>query len=199
MLRRISWILMLLALRPPGLQAQASSPGTGNDAEVGAALSARSGVTWIGSQGVPILALAGVVRLSQHLELGGEGVLLVRSVRVSPEGSPDASELRSGYGGLILRWKPAGNLPGARWGGSLLLGSGTARVRSRLVEADLASQNFLFLEPSVHLLLRQDRTVRLSADAGYRITFGADSLPGLGPGEFRAPMLSLTVQVVRDP
>lgn len=171
----------------------------GSEGEVGAAVSLRAGATWLGSRLLPVAALSGTLRLSSRLEIGGEGVIGLDAIRLSPEDSPDRSELTSGYGGVLIRWRPAGDVPGVRLGGSILLGAGTARIRSPLAEATIVSENYFVLEPRVDVLVRQDRPVRFSASAGYRIATGADDLPGIRVSELRGPALSLAVQLVRDP
>ena len=192
-------LLSLLALLLPGAVMAQTEPGIGPDADVGAALSLRGGATWLGSHVLPVASLAGTLRLTPYLELGAEGVVTPRPATISPPGSPDRLELRIGYGGVLLRWRPAGAAPGLHWGGSVHVGAGTARIRSPLADAELASENFFFLEPGLHALARQDRALRLSLDAGYRVVAGARTLPGLARDEFRGPTLTLTVQVVRDP
>jgi hypothetical protein len=199
MLPRALFQLLIIVLMAPGVASGQGTPGTGSDHEVGAAVSVRAGATWIGGRSIPIAGISGTLRLSPQFELGGEGVLTLGTARVSPGDSADRSEIRMGYGGLLVRWRPAGGLPGVRWGGSFLLGSGAARIRSPLVDADIAARSYFFIEPSVHLLLLQDRIVRISLDGGYRVTFGPDALPGVSGEEFRAPVLSLGLQWIRDP
>ncbi|MSR22101.1 MAG: hypothetical protein EXR92_00930, partial [Gemmatimonadetes bacterium] len=156
-------VLALASLFPgsallPGSALAQAGPGIGAEA-VGAALSARAGATWFGSHVLPVGSFAGTLRLSPFLELGAEGVFTLRPARISPPGSPDRTELSTGYGGLLLRWRPAGGVPGVRWGTSVQLGAGTVRIRSPLTAAELASENFYFLEPGLHLLFHQDRRV----------------------------------------
>jgi hypothetical protein len=162
-------------------------------------MSVRAGVTWLGGHALPIASLAGTLRLSSRVELGGQGVFTIRPVRISPPDSPDRPELSTGYGGLLVRWKPAGSAPGLRWGGSLHVGAGTARIRSPLADAELASENFFFFEPAIHVLFRQDHTVRGSLDAGYRVTLGARAVPWLPGSKFRGPSVGVGLQIVRDP
>lgn len=190
--------LLLLAVRPASVEAQAG-PALGEEGEVGFAISARVGVDWLGSRALPVLGIAGTLRFSQTLEVGGEGVIGLGAIRLSPESSPDRSELTSGYGGVLIRWRPAGDVPGVHWGGGVLLGAGTARIRSPLTEGFIVTENYLVLEPRVELLVRQDRTLRFSAASGYRITSGADALPGIGVAELRGFTLTAAIQFVRDP
>ncbi len=192
-------ILVLLMLLGPGYADAQTEPALGSDSRVGAAFSARSGVTWLSGRPLPTAAIAGTLRLSSTVELGGEGVFGLGAIRLSPEVSPDRSELRTGYGGVVLRWRPAGDVPGVRWGGGLLVGAGAARIQSPLADAEIFTENYFLVEPRVGLLLRQDRSVRPHAEAAYRIVLGADPLPGIRVTELRGPSLSVGVQYVRDP
>lgn len=199
--RPVALLVTLAALLAgwPGRAEGQEGPGLGGDSEVGFAVSARLGVSWLGTRGLPIAGIAGTLRFSPTLEVGGEGVIGLAAIRISPKTAPVRSELTSGYGGILIRWRPAGDVSGARWGGSMLLGAGTARIRSPLQEGFIVTENYLLVEPRVELLARQDRTLRFSATAGYRITWGAEPLPGIGVRELRGFTLSAAIQLVRDP
>ncbi len=188
--------VLLLVLGPAAAQTQ---PAVGEDGEVGATLSIRSGVTWLSNRSLPIVALAGTLRFSTTLEVGGEGVLGLGAIRLSPEGSPDESELATGYGGMLVRWRPAGDIAGLHWGGSLLVGAGATSIQSPLASATIVSENHFLIEPRFSLLVRQDHPVRFSAQGAYRIVLGADPLPGIQVTELRGPTVSLAAQYVRDP
>jgi hypothetical protein len=139
--------------------------------------------------------LTGTLRLSPTLELGGEGVVGLRSVRLAG----GESELTFGYGGALLRWRPAGDLPGLRVGGGLLAGAGTARVRSLAGGGPSTSENHYVLEPRVNASLRVHDRVRTFAALGYRIVFGTGTLPGVGITDLRGPILSVGAQLIVGP
>lgn len=191
-------ILVLLALCPRAVIAQ-TEPGSGEQEQVGAALSLRAGLSWLSGKPLPIAALAGTVRLSTTFELGGEGVVGLRSVRLSPGDTQNQTEMETGYGGILLRWRPAGDMPGIRWTGALLLGAGAARVRSPLSNTPVITENYFLLEPRLHLGVAQNRPIRFHGDAGYRIALGADPLPGISATELRGATLSLALQYVHGP
>jgi len=194
-----SVVLLLLILQAPAFVAAQALPGLGADAEVGSALEARPGVTWVGRHAIPTLALGGLLRLSHHVEVGAEALISLRPARLHRDGSPGSEELAIGQAGAVLRWRPAGDLGGIRWAGSIALGAGNARIQSSMVNETITSENFIVFEPRAHVLARQDSSVRLSLDGGYRMTVGAAPLPGLSTTALRGPSLSATVQVVRDP
>ena len=197
MTRALFLLLMLAAGTRPVLAQDA--PGIGPDAKVGGTLGLQTGVLRVGSGLLPVLGFGGSLRLSPQVELGAEVVLSLGSVALAPEPPQGSGSLKLAHSGASLRWRPAGDAPGARWGGSILFGAGTARVRSPLVVTEVAHSNFLLLEPRVHILIRQDRRFRGSVDAGYRLSLGASTLPGIPPAELRGPMVSLSLQFVRRP
>lgn len=191
-------LLVLLLTGPAAVSAQVE-PSLGEEGEVGAAVSLRAGVTWVSRRSLPILGLGGTLRLSPSVELGGEAVLGLGAVELPPEASPEGFEMENSYGGAVLRWRPAGDAAGLRWGWGMLLGAGSARIRSRRTEGPLVSENYFLVEPRVDLLARQDRALRFMAEVGYRIPLDADPLPGIQPSELRGPSVSVAVQYVRDP
>ncbi len=185
----------------PGVLAAQTGPGLGSEARVGAALSVRTGATWVDGEATPLGALGGTLRLSSQMELGGEAVATLRPTRLESEERPEVSEISLGYAGLLLRWtaeEGASSLP-FRWRTSLHLGAGRARVSSPVVDAEVTSENFFFTEPGIQLLFRQDRSVRLSLEAAYRLSTETERLPELGPEGTRGPSLSLALQLVHDP
>jgi len=197
MTRTLFLLLVLTTGAGPVLGQDA--PGLGPDAEVGGTLGLRTGVLRVGSGLLPVLGFGGGLRLSPQVELGAEVVFSLRAVALSSENSPGAGSLKLAHTGASLRWRPAGDAPGVRWGGSILFGAGTARVRSPLAATEIAHRNFLLLEPRVHILFRQHQRMRGSVDAGYRLSFGAGALPGILATELRGPTFSLSLQYVRRP
>jgi hypothetical protein len=173
-------------------------PSLGSEGEVGAAASFGLALTWIGSRPLPMYSVAAILRLTPTIELGGEGLSGLRAVNlgVGPDGE---SELTFGYGGVVLRWRPAGDLPGIRIGGSLLAGAGAARVRSVPPGGTSASENHFVLEPRVEASIRPRDRFRAFAAVGYRIAFGAEALPGVGVTDYRGPTFSMGAQLVVGP
>ena len=177
---------------PPG-------PSLGSEGEVGAAASLGLWMTWFGGRPLPMYSVEGSLRLSPTVELGGEGVVGFRAVPIESGIDGEESELTFGYGGILLRWRPAGDLPGLRVGGSLLAGAGTARVRLVPGGGAEASENHFVLEPRVVVSIRQRDRFRLFAATGYRIAFGAGTLPGVALSDLRGPTLGIGGQVVVGP
>jgi len=175
------------------------TPSLGSEGEVGAAASLGLAMTWLGGRPLPMYAVAGTLRLTPTVELGGEGVSGLRSVRLAGGLAGDPAELTFGYGGVLLRWRPAGDLPGVRIGGSLLAGAGTARVRSVPPGDTSASENHFVLEPRVNASIRAHDRLRVFSAAGYRIAFGAGALPGVGVSDLRGPTVILGAQLVVGP
>ena len=57
---------------------------------------------------------------------------------------------------------------------SHLLAASAVQIRSPLADAELASENFYFLDPGLHVFARQDRALRLRRWPG-----GFDGVRGL--------------------
>jgi len=174
-------------------------PGIGPDADVTGALAIRTGMVRVGSGLLPELGFGGSLRLSPHVELGAEVVFSLRAVAIPSHNSAAPGSLQLSHTGATLRWRPAGDAPGVRWGGSILFGAGTARVRSPPSPPEVDHKNFLLLEPRVHILFLQDRRIRGSVDGGYRLSFGATTLPGIPATELRGPTASVSLQYVPRP
>ncbi len=190
-------IAFLLAFLPGALAGQ--GPGLGPSADVGWSGSLHLGAMRAADRTLPMVALAGAFRFSPRFEMGGGGVFSPTPVRISPQGSSDRSELSLGYGGLLLRY---GAPPtGERWGvrPALLLGAGRARVTSPLIDADIASENFLLFEPSVELHLPRAPRLRPVLNLGYRMVLGAEGLPRVEASGLRGATLALSFNMVRNP
>ncbi len=202
MARALTLLLLLVTggpLVPTADLSGQSVPGLGSDNEVGAIVSLRPAGSQVADRFMPMLGLGMALRLSSSLEIGGEGFLGLRRVGVSPQNSPEQSELAMGYGGLALRYGPgdASGLDG--WRAGFLLGAGTARVRSRLVGAELDVDNFFVMEPSLEYRRGLGTILGIVVGGGYRITLGADPLPGVDSGDIQSFTLHLGLNLVRDP
>ena len=191
-------VLLVLAATPIASAGQ-SEPGLGEAERVGAALTIRAGGSWMSNEPLPVAALAGTLRLSPTFELGGEGVISLQTAKLTPGESPNRSEIGTGYGGVLLRWRPAGDVPGIRWAGGLLLGAGAARIRSPLSGSPVITENYFLIEPRIQLGAAQDRSIRFHGEAGYRIALTADPPAGIRATELRGATVSLAIQYVRDP
>ncbi len=191
--------LLLLTLCPATIHAQ--GPGLGSENRVGAAVSLRAGATWVDGGPTPIGSLSATLRLSRQFEVGGEAAMTLRPTLLDSEESSDAPELSLGYGGLLLRWTSEEGTPSPsfRWRAGLLLGAGSARLESVVLDHEVASENFLFAEPEIALLLSQDRNIRLSIEGRYRLASATARLSELGPQGVRGASLTLGVQFVHDP
>jgi hypothetical protein len=191
-------LAVLLGLSAWELHAQ-SRPSLGPDGEVGAVLSIRPTVSTAADRYVPILGLGFGLRLSPGLQVGGEGLMVLRGVRVSRDDSPDRTDLRFGYGGLSIRLRPVASPDLAGWHAGLLLGAGTARIRSSLVGAEVGTENFGVVEPILEYRIGVRENIAISLAGGYRFTPGFDPLPGVEAGKLSGTTLSLVMHLVRDP
>jgi hypothetical protein len=181
---------------PPGDSVlSARVPGLGADGWVGSVVSAGGGATLLAGSPLGLASARVQLQLSPSVRIGAEGVVSMGGVRTSPDTSPDRSEVRLGYGGLRTDIRPRGG----SWSGSLLLAAAVARVRSPLLQADLASRNFLLVEPGVHRSFGHLGPLRLGASATARLPLGSPSLPGIRSGDLFGGTLGLNLEWIRAP
>lgn len=195
---RAALLAIVLGLVAWDLSAQ-TQPALGSDGEVGAVFSLRSGVSTAADRVVPLLGMGFGLRLSSSFQLGGEGLMGLRTIRVSAEDSPDRSELTLGYGGVSLIYRFASDPGITGLHGGVLLGAGTARIRSSLADAEVGTDNFGIMEPFLEYRLRLRSPLGAAIGVGYRFTPGSDSLPGVPAGELSGPVLSIGLQLMRNP
>lgn len=196
---RVFLLIFGLSIWTSNAWAQGRTPTLGPDGTVGASLELRPAASRIADRLLPLLGVAGGVHLSPWVELAGEAVVALRRVRVSPDDSPDRSELTLGYGGVSLRYHLSPGSSASSWSGALLVGAGTARVRSTLVGQDVGTDNFFVVEPNVSYQRYFRPNVAGAVSGAYRFTPGFDPLPGLEAGSLRGFVLSLSVRFVRHP
>lgn len=181
-----------------GLEGQLA-PGLGAGGEVGAVASVRPVGSRVGEHLMPLLALGFALRVSPAVEIGGEGILGLQRVRVSADDSPDRTELGLGYGGVSIRYGPGSGNGVSGFHGAVLLGAGTARVHSTLVDAELDADNFFVIEPSLEYRARVGRGLAAGLGVGYRFTPGAAGLPRVPRDTTAGPTFSLVLHLVRNP
>jgi len=190
---------MIALLLPTAPASGQTTPSLGPDGEVGGAIWVRPALSTAVNSTLPLLGLGAALRLSSRFELGGEGVMGLQHVEVSPATSPDRSELSFGYAGVHIRVFATSESLEDRLSGNLLVGAGTARIRSTLVGTEVATDNFAVFEPSLSYRFRGPRGVQGAVGAGYRFTLGSDPLPGVESGAIQGAVVSLAVILGRDP
>lgn len=191
--------LIALSFSAGAVWAQSEAPRLGPDGSVGAGLSLRPGASWAADRLIPTLGLSGSLHLSPNWAVAGEGVLTLGRIRVSADDSPDRTDVSLSYGGLAVRYHLPPGISSNGWSASLLLGAGTARVRSALVGQEVGTDNFFIIEPglSYHRMFRP--YLGASVAAGYRFTPGSDPLPGLEAGDLQGTVLSVGMSLIRNP
>jgi hypothetical protein len=124
--------------------------------------------------------------------IGGFGLGMPGVVEL--EGAGLRQELRFGYGGLMLDFRPPdeGKI---LVGGRLLLGAGNAQVRAQPIGNQLGSDNFIVLEPQAIAELPRHSLVRLTITGGYRLVYGVQDLPGIERNDLRDWTVSLSVAI----
>jgi len=148
----------------------------------------------IGDDAALFLAGGAGIHLGRGVRAWGEGRTMTREME--PLGSPSLL-LRFGYGGIGMEWRHGGGRlePAA----AVLAGAGHARVRSRATGVELASENFLVVEPSVALWTLPHPIWAAGVGGGYRWVSYVDRLPGVAPRGLRGWTLSLLVRLQQRP
>lgn len=177
----------------------AGEPRLGPEGRVGAVVSLRTTAMGVADHLVPMVGLGLGIRLSPRLELVGEGSVGLRDVPVSSAEAQTLSELALGYGGVLLRYGPGSGGTGAGFNTHILLGAGTSRLRSPLVDAELNSDNFRILETGVEYRLSLHRAWTVAFGGGYRFTTATTELPAVDTGPMRGPYASLSLLLLRGP
>lgn len=193
---------LLVALLVPGTaltQTPVASPGLGTEGRVGAVFTLRATAFEVADHVVPMAGLGFGIRLSSVVEVAGEGSFALRAVPVSPRAPSDRSELSLGYGGLVVRY--GGRADGGYSGvhAHLLVGAGTSRLRSPLVDAELNTDNFQVLETGMDYRFALAGVSTLAVGAGYRFTSATTELPTVRSGPMRGPFASFSLLLLRAP
>lgn len=197
---RFAFMVLGAMLLPEATHAQSTVPaGLGSEAEVGAVFSVRATAFEVADHVVPMAGLGFGIRISPSVELAGEGAFALRAVPVSPRAPSDRSELSLGYGGLVVRYGGRGDGGHSGIHAHLLVGAGTSRLRSPLVDAELNTDNFHVLETGLDYRLSLGGVSALAVGAGYRFTSATTELPTVRSGPMRGPFASLSLLLLRAP
>jgi hypothetical protein len=188
-----------MGLLPPTAAWAQGSPSLGSDGMVGAEARMGPGLTQLRGSVVPVARGMLALDLSSWFSLGGEAVLPLSEVRAAGPASPDRSELTLRYGGLRLALRRPDLGEADPWRLSLLLGTGTARVHSTLLDTELASDNFVVLEPALERRIGEFGPFLVDGLAAYRLPLGAENLPGVRASELGGASIAVTVSLVRNP
>lgn len=197
---RVLLLFLGALLLPVATYAQtAGAPGLGSEREVGAVFSLRATALEVADQVIPMAGLGFGIRISSLWEVAGEGSFAMRAVPVSPRGTPDRSELTLGYGGLVLRYGGGTDSGQSGAHAHILVGAGTSRLRSLLVDAELNTDNFNVFETGVDYRFPLGRATALAVGAGYRFTSATTELPTVRSGPMKGPFASFSLSLLRAP
>lgn len=184
-----------------GQDAGEPSPSLGNDGAVAGELRLAPTIGVIHGSPAGFLRASALLHVSERLAIGGEAVLSLTRVRTTPPSSTDRSELSVRYGGIVASFGRPGAAPSDPWSASLLVGTGTARVHSSLLDTEIGTDNFLVLEPAVERDLGPLGRLPLNARvrASWRLPLGLESLPSVTQADLRGFSLGVSLGVRRDP
>lgn len=177
------------------------APSLGDDGAVAAELRLAPSVGAVHGSVAGLLRASAHLHLSDRLSVGGEAVLSLTRIRTTPPTSPDRSELSIRYGGIVVSLSRRGASTPDPWRVSLLLGTGTARVRSSLLDTEIGTDNFLIAEPTIERDLGPlgPTPLNVGLRASWRLPLGVESLPGVTPSDLRGFSLGISLGLRRDP
>jgi hypothetical protein len=192
-------LVVLWALAAGPLLAQSPSPGLGADGSVGARVGGSLGMGTLKKEVSVQAGARGGIDLLPWLRAGGEATLILNRPRVSPEGAATRTELGLGYGGIFLEVNRRA-LDGADpWAAAVLLGAGTARVRSPSLGSELDARTFFLLEPSLARQASLPGPLSVEGRLAYRVPLNAQPLVGVHPSDLRGVSIRLSLFLVRSP
>ena len=134
------------------------------------------------------------LHFSQHFSIGAAGGGLLKAVPVVESSSDLGTDLRMGYGGLLFGYESRTNHT-VSLAGRVLLGAGNAEVRAVPVGNELGADNFLVLEPEVHLRVHTVGRLYLGFAAGYRLVLGVQDLPTVVADDLEGASLTITLLI----
>ena len=132
------------------------------------------------------------ISFGTSFSLGAGGWALAKPLGISGVAGASDLELAISYAGLQAEYR----LAQARVTGiglRLLVGAGSAKVRLPIVGTELAADNFGVIEPEVVGELALRDFAQLRAQLGYRLVYGVEDLPQVGPEHLRGVTLTLSL------
>lgn len=97
-------------------------------------------------------------------------------------------ELDFGYGGIGVEWS---GLPVQGLASRLLVGAGSGTAIDRATGSRVDSEGFFLVEPTLDLSIPIASSLSVTAEAGWRFTFGLDGLTRVDPDDLDAWVLGV--------
>jgi hypothetical protein len=132
------------------------------------------------------------LHFSPRFSLGAAGGGLLSAAPVNESTADLGTDLRMGYGGLLLGYQLR-TWRSTSLAGRVLIGAGHASVRAIPVGNELGADNFLVFEPELILTVRALGATHLGFSAGYRVVQGVQDLPTLVADDLEGLSLTLVV------
>ena len=136
--------------------------------------------------------------LGSTIALGGRGHVLIGKVRTTNAKTGASQELGFGYGGVALEYLRPGDGT-LRWGIGLLIGAGRLEVTDPTLAAEVATDNFVVVEPRLLASVTGPTVLTTWLEMSYRAVTRVHDLPGLGAGKLRGAAVSLGIRFDRLP
>lgn len=186
-------VLALLTALPAPLAAQdASAPSSRDLARTHLEAGAR--LTSLRSQGAVLLGGSARFGLGGPLTFGAGGWVLTNTVDVTAGEPGTGLLLNVAYGGVVTGWDLV-EAPRFRSSARILWGAGNAALELPAVKTEIASDNFLVVEPALATALRLHGPLRLLGELTYRWVGSVNDLPGITAGQLRGFSASLGLAV----
>ena len=154
-------------------------------------LGGHAGVTSARGDAAAFWGLSAGLEFADGLWLDGEAVVLVpiEYTTTAPR------DVRLGYGGLTVRGRlPEMGTTHLSW--ALLVGGGNADIADGLTGVELASDNFLVIEPRIGWV-RDRQSWQGTASIGYRFAVGVNDLPDPDQGTLSGVTVRVGLRAVR--
>ena len=119
---------------------------------------------------------------------------MLKAVPAVESSSDLGTDLRMGYGGLLFGYESRTDHT-VSLAGRFLLGAGNAEVRAVPVGNELGADNFLVLEPEIHLRVYTVGRLYLGFAAGYRLVLGVQDLPTVVADDLEGASLTITLLI----
>lgn len=193
-LRALPPLFLAGALVPAPAALSAQEAGSTDGGTARTYLEAGARLTSLRSQAALLVGASARFDLGGPFSFGGSGWLLTDPVEVSTGDAGSGLRLKVAYGGVLAGWDVA-ERSGARGTVRVLVGAGNAKVVLPVVETEIASDNFLVVEPSLAAVLTLKPWVGLLGEVAYRWSVGVEDLPGVAGDQVRGISASLGVAI----
>jgi hypothetical protein len=148
----------------------------------------------------PLIGVIALLGLAGDWRAGGAGLFLLERVGLEVPSPLPETNLHLGYGGLVvdrvvrLGGDPARSSGKAQMLARLLIGGGHAEEKDAATGTRLRSDNFLLLEPAVHLEAALVHWASAGVGVAYRFAIGVDGLQNIEEENLRGGSFGVSIR-----